>query len=308
MLDLVGDGDRGPCIIRRPSVGRDGGIGDPRRAQWRIVGFAMTHDPKRRRLEVHQQTSPRLVIIKYGSVLDPKVTSAVEPIESLEALGIHWTNGDLSTLFRRGEFLNLHQLCLEGIDDVEALLPLVFDRCPALRNLALPNCNVHDEHILNVIPQARAKLTGLYLCYNPVTDRLGPPLASCDHLEHLSVRQSRISDSFLLHFGRLTRLVLSRTEITDEGVEYASQNTGLEMLYLNGTKITDEALFSIGFCERLEALYLDHTNVSGAAILRHLADWPCLKYLSLEGVGISQHELEELRGMAPKLGIGITQV
>ena len=94
-------------------------------------------------------------------------------------------------------------------------------------------------------------------------------------LTRLDLSRTAVTDAGLQHllpFTGLVRLRLDDTAITDAGVETLTAVEGLTWLNLVGTRITDSAVDAIARLPRLEQVYLWKTDLtaSGRAHLRRL--------------------------------------
>jgi WD40 repeat protein len=99
--------------------------------------------------------------------------------------------------------------------------------------------------------------------------------------------------------GRITRIDLSRREITDEDLGNLQPFADLESLNLAGTAITDAGLRHVGKLTALTTLDLSQTDVTDAG-LEHLQGLTNLETLALTGTGASDRGAAELRRL-PKL-------
>lgn len=108
-------------------------------------------------------------------------------------------------------------------------------------------------------------------------------------------------------FAWLNRLVLTDTDVSDEGLENIWRLKRLFTLSLDGTNVSDKALQQIARLPDLQNLRLDGTAVSdaGLAVLSHL---PELRSLGLNRTGITDESLKRVGDLMLKLGVSHTRV
>jgi tetratricopeptide (TPR) repeat protein len=95
------------------------------------------------------------------------------------------------------------------------------------------------------------------------------------------------------------KLDLSSTQITDSGLAYISELSGLKALSLSETGITDFGLASLRKLSNLECLDLSFTNISDAGLL-NLQGLTHLYSLNLRSTKVSFEGLLRLRSTLPK--------
>jgi hypothetical protein len=143
---------------------------------------------------------------------------------------------------------------------------------------------------------------------------LGGPAVSDDGLTHLTgltnlevlYLSGTFSDRGLKHLlclGRLKRLGLAGTNITDAGIVYLQHLNTLEELDLSRTQITDSGLVHLRGLTNLKKLGLQMTRISDAGLV-HLRGLKNLRRLGLRGAKIMRNSsLAELRDALPNLEI-----
>src|SRR5262249_20881252 len=77
-------------------------------------------------------------------------------------------------------------------------------------------------------------------------------------------------------------LILTFTQVTDEGMKHLADCKQLRILWVASTAITDKGLQHLGKCQDLQSLSLDRTKVSDEG-LKHLGRIKHLHYLALSG-------------------------
>ena len=98
-----------------------------------------------------------------------------------------------------------------------------------------------------------------------------------DHIAHLDLARTRISDLGLDEVGRMTRLVrldLRRTSVTDAGMSALSDLRQLRYLNLYGTAVGDRGAVSLEGLAGLRSLYLWDTQVTDDGVERLRAKLP----------------------------------
>jgi hypothetical protein len=155
-----------------------------------------------------------------------------------------------------------------------------------------------------------------------VNDRQLETISGWQELWNLQLGGALITDSALVHIGRLRRVTyigLNDTPITDDGVKalagvvsllqidlrgtqisdralvHLQSVPGLFTLRLNRTKVTDEGLVHLQGFSRLQELGLAGTCVRGAG-LRHLVALPALNDLNLADTEVTDDDLALLAG------------
>lgn len=127
------------------------------------------------------------------------------------------------------------------------------------------------------------KSVGLLYDMGPVTSRMpgnfterssvqaaGQRVYPGSHLLHLKVnyfgaQNMRWMDA--LAPDSLASLDLAKTQVTDASILPMRRLTGIERLLLSNTEITDEGLRSVGHIERLRSLTVSKTNIKGPGLL-----------------------------------------
>lgn len=144
-------------------------------------------------------------------------------------------------------------------------------------------------------------------------------LTCLSNLKDLGLSRTAISDNgmqYVNQFRQLEILQLQGTSITDRGLEQLGDLKELEVLSIGGTHITDEGLASIANFPQLRVLQLDNTislknmvhkktraSLFTKACLQHLLPCKTLEYLSVGGTQIQPSDTTALEAALPKLGI-----
>lgn len=82
----------------------------------------------------------------------------------------------------------------------------------------------------------------------------------------VDLSRTKVTDDGLEHIGklgRLTHLNLNRTAVTDAGVKHLGELRGLEWLNLYGTEVSDASLPELAKHKKLKALYIWNTKITG---------------------------------------------
>lgn len=100
---------------------------------------------------------------------------------------------------------------------------------------------------------------------------------------------------------------LSRSQITDAGLDTLAKMTNLERLHLENTKVTDAGLAKLGALPNLEYLNIYGTKTTDAGIAK-LASAKDLKKLFVWETGVTQAGAKALEGKVPglKVNVGLT--
>ncbi len=160
------------------------------------------------------------------------------------------------------------------VDDLTPISAL-----PQLRNIALHNCDLDDEHLQS--------------------------LADLSVLNTIILSGNRITDAGLGHLSRLTELEsleLSDNEIDGSGLEYLKGMTNLRLLGLHHNPVTDDGLVHVADFRNLQHLGLADSNVTDEG-LKHLASLKNLRYLGLSRTYVTRAAVKELREEFPNCKI-----
>lgn len=107
---------------------------------------------------------------------------------------------------------------------------------------------------------------------------------------------SALSDNelgFISAASQLQLLDLSRTRVTDRGLETLGRIRALCWLYLGHLNLTDDGIAQLAELTELQALHLAHTKVTGTGF-RHLRKLQKLAWLDLSGAPVGDHIVPEL--------------
>ena len=100
----------------------------------------------------------------------------------------------------------------------------------------------------------------------------------------------------LRSLGSTKRLLLGRTQLTDDGVQWLRDAHQLQDLNLDGTAITDESLEVIGRLTQLEELDISGTRISNHG-LRYLQDLQRLRVLWLSRTLVTDPCIDHLQAL-----------
>ncbi len=131
-------------------------------------------------------------------------------------------------------------------------------------------------------------------------DDLGFLLQSLDHLRFLSLANTKISDTGLLHLKPLKflqELHLDNTAVSNGGLALLGSLPSLRVLDLKNTRIGDEGLALLKPLSGMRSLFLTQTDITDVGLV-HLQAFGNLESLSLWGTPISDEGLIHLRGLS----------
>jgi Leucine-rich repeat (LRR) protein len=201
-----------------------------------------------------------------------------------------------------------------------------------LQVLHLEHTSVGDSALAHLRPLR--KLTRLELAGTHVSDAGLAHLTALQDLESLNLYGTQITDAGLVHLKDLRRLrflslgetaltghglrdleqmelfyvFLSRSQLTDAGLEPLGRMRGLCQLYIAGTRVTDDGLRHLGASPHLSMLDLSSTQITGAG-LAHLAKLRSLYWLSLKGSRVTDDGLAGIEGLQiSELDLSDTQI
>lgn len=103
--------------------------------------------------------------------------------------------------------------------------------------------------------------------YHKITDKeIEQILHLAPNVVEVDLSRTKVTDSGMEHIGklgRLTHLNLNRTAVTDAGLVHLGDLRSLEWLNLYGTPVTDASLPILAKHKRLKALYIWDTKITG---------------------------------------------
>ena len=106
--------------------------------------------------------------------------------------------------------------------------------------------------------------------YHKTTDKeIEKILHIAPNVVEVDLSRTKVTDKGLEYMGklgRLTHLNLNRTEITDAGLKHLGDLRSLEWLNLYGTGITDAALPDIAKHKKLKAVYVWNSKITGEGV------------------------------------------
>ena len=106
-----------------------------------------------------------------------------------------------------------------------------------------------------------------------------------------------------IEFGRVVRINLNCTKITDDGLKHLNNLTDFQKLLLYDTEITDDGLEHLDSLNNLQKLWLEDTRISDEG-LKHLRSLESLKALTLYGTEVTEDGVKMLQESLPNCKIG----
>ncbi|MHB8973776.1 MAG: M56 family metallopeptidase [Pirellulaceae bacterium] len=162
-------------------------------------------------------------------------------------------------------------------------------------------------------------IVGVVLCGVELTHSDYSKLAKLQHLEHLVLAESSVSDDDLLEIAKLRNLrslELQGTNVSDRGLEYIQNLNELEYLSLRGTGITDAGLVHLKRLKNIKVLRIGEIPAGGYSSVHgtfrpgppisdsgivHLRTLTRLEYLDVRGTRVTDEGVDRLRGKWPYL-------
>jgi internalin A len=259
-------------------------------------------------------------------VLGPRLTNAgFVPLRNLKRmrslfLNQSSANGDaLANLSGMSELAELsialelkdadlaHLSCLKSLETLEIWCEGLGDpgmvhlgQLPGLKRLDFIKGGQVSEAGLKELAKLE-RLEQLEIGNNPITDAGLVHLSRLSKLEFLDVRGSVITTlEPIRNLTRLRRLFVSKTGISDEGLEAVEGFVDLLYLDLGGLKVTDAGMKHLKPLVNLQYLMLNHTKIDDDG-LANLTGMKKLERLSLNRTAITDEGLEHLKACS-KLG------
>jgi internalin A len=221
------------------------------------------------------------------------ITSAglahIRELDSLNQLFLHSTAVDDMGLVHLRQLVNLKELYLFDTNVTEA----------GVRRLqqAIPNCKI--IHTTDMVPPPRTRLK-LHEALEFVERVGGKAQLNGAQTEIISMdfSKSNISDDdleYLVGYRRIGFLNLSDTQISDEGLEHLKAADSIGFLFLDGTKVTDEGMIHLKNHKELTVLGLHNTRITDKG-LAHLKELPRLAQLMVhKGTKVTEAGLVHLK-------------
>ncbi len=119
----------------------------------------------------------------------------------------------------------------------------------------------------------------------------------CGYEDARLTDQYNLVQTFRVSFP-IRHLVLSRTQVSDEGLLHLKKLTSLSGLYISGTQITDAGLVHLKELNKLEELDLSDTQVTDDGLI-HLKELTNLAVLTLSGTQVTDDGVEKLQQALP---------
>ncbi|XP_069502090.1 uncharacterized protein [Ambystoma mexicanum] len=156
-----------------------------------------------------------------------------------------------------------------------------------LKHLSLVSCSLITDQGLSVLTHLQ-KLQYVNLCACvKLTDSCLQSLKGLEHVSHLFLDQTKVSDSGMIDYLEsappcLTQLSLNQTGITEKTLSILPQQVPqLRTLSIKQTQVTD--LSALQELKSLHTLHIDNTSISEDSLLA-IADHPAISTLTLYGV------------------------
>ena len=238
-------------------------------------------------------------------------------ISSLSSLGPY----DIQELSIVHQFLSDKDLeNLKGLTGLESLWlsPGCFDYSPLtgeglanlagmnnLRSLSINWTKITDDNLIHL--KNLKNLEELILNKNDnLTGKGLVHLKDLKSLRNLTLTSDSVNNNsiqYICQLGSLNSLVISMTNITDDGVLQLKCVPNLKTLYLP-SQITDKGFENLKGLNSLEELVTSSDVLTNAG-LKHLENLPLLKKLSISSVNVTSEGIERLSKSHPNLEINI---
>lgn len=173
----------------------------------------------------------------------------------------------------------------------------------ALRRLALDS-SVTPKGLAELVP-----LTSLEVLFvdRSLKDEDMRCIGKITSLQVVNRGRLHLTDKGLGYMTGMKRLIcldLDDAKVTDAGMVYVGQMTGLEKLVL-GPSITDAGVVHLSGLTNLKTLGLSRTQISDTA-LHTVAGLPELRSLGLSRTNVTARGVAQLRGMKKLEGVGVS--
>ncbi|MCI0705648.1 MAG: leucine-rich repeat protein, partial [Planctomycetia bacterium] len=131
----------------------------------------------------------------------------------------------------------------------------------------------------------------------------------CDHLTHLDLRNTSVTDAGMVNFKankKLWQLHLSNTKVTDAGLANFKGCPNMKYLALDSTQVGDEGIANFKDCSLMEQLGLSGTKVTAAG-LAHFKDCKRLRQVRLGGTKVGDAGLAHLQNCPILDGLDLSE-
>jgi len=237
----------------------------------------------------------RLAIVDLGGTrVGAKTVAALRPLVLRELFLDHTEVGkEIATLagFAPG-IVRFDVSSLSAYKPTDADLAWLAN-APNLVEVGLSAARVHDKLVLAIA--AMPNLRELRLAGTPITLVAIKAIAALDKLEEIDLADTPIDDASaasLVAMKQMRAVRLDRTAITDAALR-VTPSPALVELYLSRTNVTDTGLELLGSTPKLEGLGLGETKIADATITR-IARLSELRTLVLSKVRTTREVLVEL--------------
>ena len=212
-----------------------------------------------------------------------------------------WRGGSEGIKYLKG-LSNLKQLRIQDVGEFGDAGMAHLKDIKSLETLFVGRSGVSDEGLKYLKGLGRLESLGLW-SNGRITDKALEHIKDLKQLKALRLDDAQITDKGLGKLkksgvlDRLEFLSVSRTAITDAGLGYLADASGLKVLFLEDTVVGDDGLAHLANLKELEELILNNTDVSDAG-LAHLKGLNELMALQLQNTRVSDAGLEHLKGLS----------
>jgi hypothetical protein len=214
------------------------------------------------------------------------------------AAWVFYRNGGMNVRYGQSSRFVYSQTELEPLGPFSVIAVTFY----STRNAMLNEADV--DYLASLPWLSEVTMSGTWVTNNMVMKLLNMP-----SLQALGLSGSpQIDDaslSAIVKAGRLQRLMLSSTGVTDKGLALLGGMRGLQSLWLSNCRITDAGLAHLQNLTELDLLYLDNTPITDAG-LQHLRNLRDLDTLGLSGTQITGRGLAALENCQDLDGLYLT--
>ena len=223
-----------------------------------------------------------------------------ESMAQLERLTLFRQRVDCEAAKHLAKLSQLSDLTIGYMNEVDddAVRQLV--TLPRLESLSLDDTQITDD-ALAVISRMET-LQRLSLSATAVTDRGVAFLGEMSQLEDLDLADSKVTGVGIRWPVALTTVRLSRSSLTDAGLESLCRCRAISGLQLGQTQISDSGTRHLASLENLQWLELDWTKITDAS-LAVIGRSSGLKHLTLNGTNITDDGTAHLEGLQKLCGV-----
>ncbi|MEO2032552.1 MAG: TIGR03067 domain-containing protein, partial [Planctomycetaceae bacterium] len=249
-------------------------------------------------LSMLERRGPDSVVLPDGlthyAVIDPRSRAADGSIpaelwgviSSVSHVSVRMSSISDATVRQLSQHPGLVGLNISGRSTVTATGIAELKKCPNLRGLYLSGVPVSPE-VLNAITQL-GELRVFMIRDVPVSREMVNAIVRLDKLESLNLQNAGITDDDLGQIAKLTKLKtlwlnnskmpgksnVTKSKITDKGVQSLKSLTELRFLSLSNSNVTDKGLQSLNGLTSLKMLWLGGTQITDAGLAEIKAALP----------------------------------